>query len=207
MRGFEGALVGQLVSKDVERGEFVLRVEKVLAVSKNNKAQNTKSSHGRRITIRGISNRYLDELLLFKTGNRMEVGAIHLRGEYLSFSIYAGKFRKIGKDSELRRELSKKEPEDVSEEGFPVGMRGFRGVLIGRVVSRDFEKGEVVVRVESVKRVGKQNKSHRTRELQRPGLHAARSFWEDTRRRAHPQAERSAGIRRRSHQRSFSRPR
>ena len=102
MRGFEGALVGQLVSKDVERGEFVLRVAKVLSVEKNSKAQDIKSCLGRKITIRGVSNRYLDELLLFKTGSRMEVGAIHLQGEHLNFSIYAGKFKKVGNDSEPR---------------------------------------------------------------------------------------------------------
>lgn len=154
MRGFEGALVGQLVSKDVERGEFVLRVEKVLSESKNSKAQDIKSCRGRNITIRGISNRYLDELLLFKTGNRMEVGAIHIKGESLNFSIYAGKFRKVGRDNQPRRERTEKEsPKDVSKSGFPAGMRGFNGVIVGRIVTKDVEKGTFVMTVDAVPRV------------------------------------------------------
>jgi len=87
IRGFKGLLVGTIVSKG-ER-DFVLRVEKVATVWKQNKAPNPDSVVGKdvMISLRGRSRlleRHLHTLRRLKAGDRIVVEAFHLEGDRLT---------------------------------------------------------------------------------------------------------------------------
>jgi hypothetical protein len=85
MRGFRGMFTGTLVSKDVEKGEFVVKAERIDRVWPRNKATNTKSGEGREFTVRGVSGKFLDVLVQMKPGDRLQTEAFHNRGEHLDF--------------------------------------------------------------------------------------------------------------------------
>ena len=52
--GLSGMLVGRLVSKDVEKGTFVLQVDAVPRIWRNNKAERPKSIIGKTVEIEGV---------------------------------------------------------------------------------------------------------------------------------------------------------
>ncbi len=85
MQGFRGILRGQLVSRDLERGELVLKAEQVTRTWQENKAKDTESCRGRQFTVRRISDKWLDVLVNLKPGDRIEVEAFHNGGEHLDF--------------------------------------------------------------------------------------------------------------------------
>lgn len=85
LEGFRGILVGELVSKDLEKGALVFRMEKVQRVWKANRASNPEESKGKLITVDGISGRFLDVLRSLEAGTRIEVEAFQVQGKVLKF--------------------------------------------------------------------------------------------------------------------------
>jgi hypothetical protein len=85
LNGFRGILIGELLSKDVEKGTLVFKMEKVQRVWKANKAPAPEKSVGKSLAVEGISGSFLDTLLVLKAGDRIEVEAFHVRGQTLKF--------------------------------------------------------------------------------------------------------------------------
>ena len=77
VEGLRGLLVGALVSKDVEKGEFMVKIAQVKRVWRNNKAKNPRSAVGKTVKVEGVRGKFLDALLLVKKGEFLEFGAIH----------------------------------------------------------------------------------------------------------------------------------
>ena len=53
----------------------------------------------------------------------------------------------------------KREAEAPSEDGLTPALRGFRGMLVGRLVEKDIERGTFTITVDAVPRVWNNNKA------------------------------------------------
>lgn len=158
-RGFEGSLTGTIQKKDPETFELIVEVEKVLEASNKSRAEHPRSIEGHRMMLAGFWQRK-DEYHSLKTGQRIQFNVRHigLRSDHVSIQ---GALKTLGAKQDAPA-ASPSEPSGAStgsESGFPAGMRGFRGIMIGELVSKDIEKGEFVFRAERVTRVWKQNKA------------------------------------------------
>jgi hypothetical protein len=160
IHGFRGTLVGQVVSRDAEKGILVVRVQQVKNVWKKNEAKNPKSVVGRVVVLTNVFGKFLDVLLVLKEGDTVEFEANHVRGDQLTFpGELLRKAEPVTEEKGNKNEEGKNEQGKNEEGGFPAGMQGFSGLLVGKVVSRDAEKGVVELKIVEVKRVWKGNKA------------------------------------------------
>lgn len=164
LHGFSGRVIGRLVSKDVEKGELTLKIVKVDRVWKNNKATDPQSAEGRTLKIEGVFGRFLDVLLTLKEGDGVQAETKHVRGDGLQF-LGEG-FQKVEIEPEPRAEPepgTQPAPADrgaaATGDDSPAGLQGFRGILIGKLVSKDVEKGTLILEMEKVKRVWEASKA------------------------------------------------
>ena len=91
-RGFQGAVVAEIVNKDPETFEMIIKVDRVIDTWKESTAKQTKSIEGKRLMLAGFWNRK-DEYHDLKVGDQIEVGMQHigLRGDHLSVSKFVRK--------------------------------------------------------------------------------------------------------------------
>ena len=136
LRGFRGMLVGRLVEKDIERGTFTITVDAVPRVWENNKARNPKSMIGKNTEAGGVSGKMLDALVVARVGETIEFGALHDGGDRL----------RIG---EVLRKVAPVKPGDYPE--LPDDFRGFKGMVVGKVVKKDDQLMELVVEISEIK--------------------------------------------------------
>jgi hypothetical protein len=139
IQGFNGVLVGRLGKKDVERGEFVLNVDAVPRVWRNSKAEAPKEIIGKCVQINGVFGKWLDVLLLVKPGETLEIESRHDGGDELTFP------------GELLRKVAPVKPGDYPE--LPEEFRGFQGVVTGKVLKKDAEMLELILKIDGVKDV------------------------------------------------------
>lgn len=85
MEGFRGILQGELISRDVEKGELVFRAKRVTRTWKENRASDTESCRGQTFVVKRISGKWLDVLITLKPGDAIEVEAFHNGGDHLDF--------------------------------------------------------------------------------------------------------------------------
>ncbi|MCA9216023.1 MAG: hypothetical protein KDB27_23310, partial [Planctomycetales bacterium] len=137
LRGFRGMLVGKLVKKDVERGTFTVKVDAVPRVWKNNESKKPKSFIGRNADAGEVASRLLDTLVVARVGDTLEFGALHDGGEHLRVV-------------ELLRKVAPVKPGDYPE--LPDSFRGFRGLVVGKVVKKDDHLMELVVQISEVEK-------------------------------------------------------
>jgi hypothetical protein len=142
---FNGMLVGRLVSKDVEKGTFVARIDRVSRVWRNSKANNPKSLVGKEVSVDGVTGKWLDVLLLVKKGETLEFECRHDGGDKMTFP------------GELMRKVARVKPGDYPE--LPEEFRGFNGAVIATVIKKDAEMQELIVRADKVKDTWKKNKA------------------------------------------------
>ena len=135
-KSFNGMLVGRLVSKDVEKGTFIIKVDAVPRVWRNSKAASPKSLIGKQIIVDGVFGKWLDALLLIKKGETLECEARHDSGDNLTFP------------GELLHKVAPFKPEDYPV--LPEGFRGFNGAVAGKIVSKNSELLEIIIEVDDV---------------------------------------------------------
>lgn len=133
---FNGMLVGRLVTKDVEKGTFVINVDAVPRVWRNSKAESPKSLIGKNITVDGVFGKWLDVLLLVKNGETLECEARHDGGNGLTFP------------GELLRKVAPFKPGDYPV--LPEEFRGFAGAVSGKIVTKNTDLLEVIIEVDRV---------------------------------------------------------
>ncbi len=85
MEGFRGILRGELISRDVEKGELVFRAQRVTRTWKENRASDTECCRGQEFVVKRISGKWLDVLISLKPGDMIEVEAFHNGGKHLDF--------------------------------------------------------------------------------------------------------------------------
>jgi hypothetical protein len=133
---FNGMLVGRLVTKDVEKGTFIINVDAVPRVWRNSKAESPKSLIGKNITVDGVFGKWLDVLLLVKNGETLECEARHDGGNGLTFP------------GELLRKVAPFKPGDYPV--LPEEFRGFAGAVSGKIVTKNTDLLEVIIEVDRV---------------------------------------------------------
>lgn len=160
-RGFRGAVFGKILKKDAKTFELIVQVDNVIDTWRNNEAKNPKSIEGKTMMLAGFWQRKQAYYGL-KEGDRIEVGLQHIgrQSDHLTVAEFV---RKAGEkrdgESKPERTTDKEETPEESATGFPAGMRGFRGVLVGKLVSKDVEKGQFVVEAENAPRVWPRNEA------------------------------------------------
>ena len=176
VHGFSGEIVGTIVSKDTEGASLVIKVQQVTNVWKNSKAQKPRDLVGRTVPVEKFFGRFLDVLLVVKAGDTVMLEAKHVRGDQLQF--LGEVFKKVEPVSSPKKpkvdgpdrpakpatdnpaDESKAAASTEQDQGkFPAGLQGFRGILLGKVVKTDAEKGVLIFQAESVKRTWPQNKA------------------------------------------------
>jgi hypothetical protein len=85
LQGFRGILKGELVRRDMELGELVVRAEAATRIWKQNRAKDPASCRGQELLVKGIAGKWLDVLLTLKPGDQIEVEAFHNGGDHLDF--------------------------------------------------------------------------------------------------------------------------
>ncbi len=150
MRGVSGMISARLIDKDNERGDIVMKVEKVHRLWRGNKAKDAKSGEGKVLKLTGISGKALDQLLLIGKGDRFSIEIKHVGGPDLR---YLGEGLKRLNEGEMPVEAL---ADDANPRRF---MHGFRGIFVGELVEKDVEKGTLKVKIESIKRTWKKNKA------------------------------------------------
>ncbi|WP_395718290.1 M56 family metallopeptidase [Prosthecobacter sp.] len=137
LNGFRGMFVGELISKDQEKGTLEVKIARISRVWKQNKAEHPEQAVGQTWKVNGVTGKWLDTLLTLKVGDQVEVEAFHHRGEELDF---VGEW------------LKKVEAEPAANAtGSRDDLKGFRGLLIAKLLAKDVEKGEVEIQIESIK--------------------------------------------------------
>lgn len=150
VRGFRGMLVGRLVKKDIERGTFTITVDAVPRVWKNNQSMEPKSLIGQNIDAEGVQGKMLDALVVARVGETMEFGALHDGGERL----------RVG---EVLRKVDPVKPGDYPV--LPDDSRGFSGVLVGKVISKDEQMWELIFEVTDVEKSFDKDRSRNAKSL------------------------------------------
>lgn len=150
LRGFRGMLVGKLVKKDVERGTFTVQVDAVPRVWKGSEAKAPKNFIGRHAHAEQVPSRLLDTLVVARVGDTLEFGALHDGGERL----------RVG---EVLRKVAPVKPGDYPE--LPDAFRGFRGVLVGKVLKKDDHLLELRVKISEVKETAKASRAKKPKSI------------------------------------------
>ena len=89
LRGFRGLVVGRLVEKDVEKGTFSVKVDRIVRVWRNNEARNPARAVGTTMQLEGVEGKFLDKLLVIKRGETLQFGALDTGGERLRVGVVA----------------------------------------------------------------------------------------------------------------------
>ena len=151
LENFNGMLIGKLVSKDIEKGSFVVKVDYVSRVWRNNKAKRPRAAVGKTLRVEDVSGKWLDQLLLIRKGETMEFEAQHRGGDSLRFP------------GEL---LQKAPPFDPSQHPVPpAGFRGFRGVVTGQIERRNQTGRELILKIKSIEKTSERNRAERAQEV------------------------------------------
>jgi len=154
-RGFRGQVAAEILKKDPETFELILRVERVLKTSEENTAKEPKSIEGKSLMLAGFWNRR-DAYHDLKVGDRIEVGMRHIgpRSDHLTV---AETVKRIAAPSARPADGPDRETRDGAE-SMEV-QRGFRGMLVGRLVEKDVERGTFTITVDAVPRVWENNRA------------------------------------------------
>ncbi|MCO6453933.1 MAG: M56 family metallopeptidase [Pirellulaceae bacterium] len=166
-RGFQGQVAAEILQKDPETFELIIRVDRVLKTWEGNSAREPRAIEGKTLMLAGFWNRR-DAYHDLKVGDRIDAGMRHIgpRSDHLSV---AQDVRKIASRRDDTRD--KEEPRPTRRDGSPDdGVRrerqeqrdplpGFRGMLVGRLIEKDIERGTFTITVDAVPRVWENNRS------------------------------------------------
>jgi hypothetical protein len=142
LKGFRGMMIGTITYK--AKDEFVLKVETITKTWKENQAENPKSAVGKRLAMDlreegRLRETHLRTLAALKVGDRVLVEPFHFEGKNHLTVV-----------EELRKEEACHLPE---------GMRGFRGMVRGTLVSKT--ETAFVLKVEKILKTWRGNKAEK----------------------------------------------
>ncbi len=154
-RGFKGAVLADVVKKDAETLEMIVQVRKVIEPWEGSRAKDPKSIEGKRMTLAGFWNRR-DDYHDLKAGDRIQFGMHHIsiRSNHVSVERFV---RKVEADDD--KEMMQNEAAAGAGDGLTKELRGFRGMLVGKLVKKDVERGTFTIKVDAVPRVWRNNQA------------------------------------------------
>lgn len=156
-RGFRGQVAAEVIKKDAETFEMILRVDQVRNTWDGNQAKEPKSIEGMSVSLIGFWNRreVFNEM---KVGSKIEVGMHHKTPTSDHLTVIEDVRILEGQASKRSSEKPRMERERMEKERMQKGPeRGFRGMLVGRLVEKDVEQGTFTVTVDAVPRVWENN--------------------------------------------------
>lgn len=161
-RGFAGVVTGTILSKNTESHELILRIDAVEKSFERSRAKEADSVKGKSIVLAGFWGKMNQELEKLEAGERIRAGVLHRvpESDHLTVAEFVEEISASEKSDSPTRVTNS--PTAKSNNGFPEGMEGFRGILRGKLVSRDVEKGELVIRAEKTTQVWKENRASDT---------------------------------------------
>jgi hypothetical protein len=161
-RGFQGTVTAKIVKKDPETFELLIQVERVGKVGPESDAKEPGSIEGKTLMLAGFWNKK-EAYHRLKEGDRFDVSMKHIerRSDHLTVDEISRK------SSEKRTDevMMKKDGDSVVTDGMTKEVRGFRGMLVGRLVERDVERGTFTITVDAVPRVWNNNKATNPKSL------------------------------------------
>ena len=157
-RGFSGMVTGQVVKKNQASRELHVRIDSIEKPFEKNQARSAKQVVGKRIVLAGFWAKMSKPFESLEKGDRIRAGVLHRVRQSDHFTVIE-MAEKIGKEE---RQSSGSPEASVPSSGFPAGMRGFRGILRGTLVSKDIEKGTMVFEADQVMRTWKASRASDT---------------------------------------------
>lgn len=161
-RGFAGMVRGTIEAKREESRELVLKVEAIEQTFPRNRAEKPESIVGKRIVLAGFWARMSKPFDPLRAGDSIRAGVLHRVPQSDHFTVIELAEKVPASESAEAPDSPKAPVEEDGKAAIPAGMRGFRGILRGTLVSRDVEKGELVFTAERATRVWKQNRATNT---------------------------------------------
>jgi|GEM_PF-1686847 len=158
-RGFRGTVSAEVLKKDAESLEVIVKVNKIVESWKDNDAKEPESIEGHHMLLAGFWNRR-DMFHQLKVGDRFETGLRHIsrRSDHVTI---AENVRISGESAEMKKE----DAPIAADDRMPKSQRGFRGMLVGRLVEKDPERGTFTVTVDAVPRVWEKNQADNPKAL------------------------------------------
>ena len=160
-RGFQGVIVADIVKKDSESFELMVKVSEVSKVWPASKARQPDSIKGQSMLLAGFWNRR-EVYQSLKPGDRIEAGIQHISRQSDHVNVHEF-VRKAGEAESEKMERMTESRESGGATGN--GIKGFRGMLVGRLVKKDVERGTFTITVDAVTRVWNNNKSRNPKSL------------------------------------------
>lgn len=154
-RGFAGMVTGQIITKNPTSREFHVRIDSIQEPFEKNRARSAEDVIGKEIVLAGFWARMSKPFDNLEKGDRIRAGVLHRVPQSDHFTVVEVA-EKIGKSDD---ESSRDSEARVSSDEFPSGMKGFRGILRGTLVSKDVEKGTLVFKAEKATRTWKANRA------------------------------------------------
>lgn len=153
-RGFAGVVTGHIDRKTQASREIILRIDSIEKPFDRNRAKSSDQVIGKQIVLAGFWARMSKPFDQLEKGDKIRAGVLHRVPQSDHFTV-------IEFAEKVDEETSKGEAAE-SPKGFPQGMKGFRGILRGKLVSRDIEEGELVFQAERATRTWKANRAKDT---------------------------------------------
>ncbi|APZ93385.1 M56 family metallopeptidase [Fuerstiella marisgermanici] len=165
-RGFRGAVVAKIKKKDPETFELIIEVQKVADVWKESSAKQPESIVGKQMMLAGFWNRK-EAYHKLKVGNQIQVGMQHIgrQSDHLTVAEF------VRPDDQVEMKEMRRDAPISTNQKNPV--QGFRGMLVGRLVKKDVERGTFTITVDAVPRVWKNNQSRAPKSLVGKNVDAA----------------------------------
>jgi hypothetical protein len=133
---FYSIVIGRLLTKDIEIGEFTMEVDYVTSIYGDRRLKET--IMGKTVKVVGISGAWIDKLLLMKRGDTLKLRSGTLDGTTISLSPKA-------------TVLERADPFDQNTYPIPPeAFRGFQGVVVGRIESKSDQGYDLTLRVQKV---------------------------------------------------------
>jgi len=144
IKGFQGMMEGTVVSKG--ESSFVLKVERITKTWKHNKAENPQEAVGKELQmavtgrVSRLAAKQREVLKSLKPGDRVTVEPFHFGGDRLEV---VEELRKLGAT--------------VKSASIPTSLRGFQGMMSGRLVKKG--STSFVFKVEKIMKTWKGNRA------------------------------------------------
>lgn len=153
-RGFQGTLVAEIRKKDPETFELIVDVKRVAKVAAESKAKQPASIQDKPMMLAGFWNRK-EQYHDLKVGDWIEADVNHiaLRSDHVNVAEAVHKTDK-GSGGEKMQQTA-----GPVNDGLTESLRGFRGMLVGRLVKKDVERGTLTITVDAVPRVWRNNEA------------------------------------------------
>lgn len=172
-RGFRGAVRATVEEKDPELFEMIVKVDRVLEAGENSDAEDPDSIAGKRMMLAGFWQRK-EQYHALKAGDVIDVGIHHIGRQSDHVSIDRFVRKSDGKNVSEKSDRTSKDskPKKTAAADGETRMQpqmkaasGFKGVIVGRLVNKDVEKGTFTLTVDRVPRVWKNNQSDQPKQL------------------------------------------